>query len=133
MAKSKMNERHREESTSASGSQKQNNEGIGYHPHQPLTKMHMGLFDLNSFHGLDELWERQQVWILQALIAVYIIFCVYTVFSHHTAPIAYHILIKKRQSVLAPSKIEVKKTSADADHTDHHHVKKPKFFWDLGK
>ena len=94
----------------------------------------MGLFDLNSFHGLDELWERQQVWILQALIAVCIIFCVYTVFfSSYSSYFAYHILIKKRQSVLVPSKIEVKKTSADADHTDHHHVKKPKFFWDLGK
>lgn len=68
LAKSKMNHHHRSEQPTSK--LPRHSESPRYHPHQQLTELQMGLFDLNPFHGsgsggtkeaLDEQWEVQQV------------------------------------------------------------------------
>mmetsp|Transcript_10771 Transcript_10771/g.17529 ORF Transcript_10771/g.17529 Transcript_10771/m.17529 type:complete len:153 (-) Transcript_10771:310-768(-) len=125
LAKSKMNHHNRSQQATSKHS---DNEIPRYHPKQPLTEMHMGLFDMNPFHGsgsggtkeaLDEQWEAQQE-ILRARRCED---------SHH---------VKKRK-VESP-KIEIKSVKGgtkvnhvDVDDTAHNHKSTPKFFWDLGK
>ncbi|KAL9182208.1 hypothetical protein ACHAXT_012860 [Thalassiosira profunda] len=122
MAKSNMHQHHRSEQSSSGDEAKQYYGIPRYNPQNPHTEMHMGLFDLSSFHGggsankdaLDEQWEVQQE-ILRA----------------RRDGSAY---VPKR----AP-KVEIKskpggKVEVAADDAAHHQKKAPKFFWDhLGK
>jgi len=125
LTKSKMNHQHH--------SQTKHDENFRYRPQQPMTEMHMGLFDLNPFHGsgsggtkeaLDEQWEVQQE-ILRA----------------RRGDKGHYV---KRRTVESP-KIEIKSANkghhanakvvshVDVDDAAHHQKSKPKFFWDFGK
>ncbi|KAL7545868.1 hypothetical protein ACHAWF_009228 [Thalassiosira exigua] len=123
LAKSKMNQHDR---SKREGPEKSESPPR-YHfrtPQRPPTEVHMGLFDMNPFHGsgsggtqeaLDEQWEE----ILRA----------------RRGEKGHYV---KKRKVEIP-KVEIKSkagTAVKVDADDAHHHKKshaPKFFWDIGK